>query len=313
MRKAILTAALLLAAAATAGTAAGNAPAMTSRFGSMISNVQLPGRYFDLNQNVGEYAPGASLPLQSCACDIYFSVIEGELTLTLGSETKVYGPGKSGYVPAGLLNQHANKGTTKARVFYTMIQLARGSDTWTFTPGPGASTPAAMPSFSGWATALGLNSTESKVTIVQDISDWDSGFKAPLHVMNHPHVFTVLEGENTVRYQDGAVDVFKSGQQFVMTVGRPGTMENAGTANNRLLMTMVLTSSAPPFSPVAAPAAAVGAPRTGDAGLAAESAPTCRAGPTRASLSAPWASAPPRMGWFGGAPITRGAPPEPGL
>ena len=270
MKKALLAGLLLLIAAAGTVNSATAAASQTSRFTASIANVQLPGRYYDLNQNIGDYPPGAALPLQSCACDIYFTVIEGEMTVTIGGKTDVYAAGKSGSIADGIINQPINKGSAKARVFYTMLKLADGTDVWQFTPASGGTTPSTMPTFSGWSTAFGLRSEVSNVTIVQNITDWDAGFKTPLHVMNQEHVFSVLEGENTFRYRDGGVEKYVSGQKAVMTVGRVGTMENSGTANNRMAISWVLNSSVAPFVPVDAPGA-ISPPNTGDAGLASES------------------------------------------
>jgi len=272
MKKALIVGILLLIAAAGSVSTAAAAASQTSRFTATIANVQLPGRYYDLNQNIGDYAPGAALPLQSCACDIHFSVIEGEITVTIGDKTQVYTAGKSGSIPAGIINQPINKGAAKARVFYTMLKLADGTDVWRFTPAPGGTTPSTMPSFSGWSTVFGLHSDVGNVTLIQNITDWDSGFKTPLHVMNFEHVFSVLEGENTIRYRDGGVDKFVAGQKAVMTMGRPGTMENSGTANNRMAISWVITSSTAPVTPVDT-AGAISPPSTGDAGLASDSGP----------------------------------------
>ncbi|HLF76015.1 MAG TPA: cupin domain-containing protein [Dehalococcoidia bacterium] len=242
---AVLFAATLLPATSSAADAT-----QTTRLSASFPSVQLPGRYYDLNQNIGEFAPGAALPLQSCACEIYFTVIEGEITVTIGTKTEVYSAGKSANIPAGIMNQPVNNGSKQARVFYTMLQLAQGSDTWQFTEAAGAPKPSITPKFVGWSTVLGLYSAEAKVTVIQNITDWDSGFKTPVHVMNHDHVFSVLEGENTFRYRDGAVETYKAGQKAVMTKGRVGTMENSGGANNRMAISWVIASSAPPFSPV---------------------------------------------------------------
>jgi quercetin dioxygenase-like cupin family protein len=276
MIKSLLIGLLLVVAAGSANVALGAAE-QTSLFTSSIPNVQLPGRYYDLNQNFGDYAPGAALPLQACACHIYFTVIEGELTVTIGDKTAVYAAGKSGYVPAGVENQPINQGSANARVFYTMLKLADGTDNWRFTPVAGLAAPSLFPTFSGWSTVLGLHAETGTVTLIQNVTDWDAGFKSPLHVMNHEHVFSVLEGENTIRYQDGGVDKFVAGEKAVMTMGRPGTMENSGTTNNRMAISWVIASSAPPVSPVTS-TGAISPPSTGDAGLASSGETTAVAG-----------------------------------
>ena len=283
MKKALIVGILLLVAAAASVNTAAGAASQTSRFTATIANVQLPGRYYDLNQNIGDYAPGAALPLQSCACDIHFTVIEGEMTVTIGGKTDVYTAGKSGSIPAGIINQPINKGSAKARVFYTMLKLADGTDVWRFTPASGGTTPASMPTFSGWSTVFGLHADVDKATVIQNITDWDAGFRSPVHVMNHEHVFSVLEGENTFRYQDGAVERYVSGQKAVMTMGRPGSMENSGTANNRMAISWVITSSVPPTSPFAS-TGSISPPSTGDAGLASQSGSAFPAGESAALI-----------------------------
>ena len=98
MRKLMLIAALILFGATLSATTASTSAAeagQTTRLTASFAGVQLPGRFYDLNQNIGEFAPGAALPLQSCACDIYFTVIEGELTATIGARTEVYPAGKA--------------------------------------------------------------------------------------------------------------------------------------------------------------------------------------------------------------------------
>jgi len=270
MRKAILATVLLLVAAASAGQATGAEPKATSLFASRFADVQLPQRYFDLSHFILEFAPGAVFPLQSTATavDTYFTVYEGELDITIGGETKAYGVGKSGVIPSGLYRAFSNAGrSVRAKMFVSVITPTGVAPV--FTLAAGVEPPALTPTQSNVAKLSGLYTTADKVTIVQSMADWDPGFKTPLHVMNHIHVLSGLDGENTARYTDGGVEVLKAGQQGVMHVGRPGTMENAGTTNSRWAVTWVLTSSVPPSSLVPAPAPALGAPSTGDAGLAA--------------------------------------------
>jgi len=65
----------------------------------------------------------------------------------------------------------------------------------------------------------------------------------------------------------GGVDRYTAGQQAVMTVGRPGIMENTGATNNRLAITWLVTPGTPNTSPVAG---SISPPSTGDAGLASQ-------------------------------------------
>ncbi len=99
-------------------------------------------------------------------------------------------------------------------------------------------------------------------------------------MMNHPHLYMAIDGENTTRFFDGSVERFTAGQAGVMQVGKPGFMQNSGTTANRLVFTWLQTPGTPLTSPATPPEAAapapapapvantkVSVPRAGDGGL----------------------------------------------
>jgi hypothetical protein len=86
-------------------------------------------------------------------------------------------------------------------------------------------------------------------------------------MMNHPHLYVALGGENTVKYLDGTTARITSGQSGSMTPGKPGIMENTGTTTARMYFAWVLTPGTPNTSPATGAAAAISPPSTGDAGL----------------------------------------------
>jgi quercetin dioxygenase-like cupin family protein len=273
MNRFILAGALsILAASLVVAVASAQTPRIIVRHSSTFTGVQPPGRHADIGITVSEFAPGARNALHHQAATRYFTVIEGELTITIGAETKVYSSGMSGVSPGGILTRFSNeRGTVRAQLFIASL--------WPPQPpgGPPASTlvlveplPELLPRViaRGWLNGIQVPTTG--VNIMQVVQDWEPGARNAPHTMNHPHLFISLEGENTTRYLDGGVERTVAGQQGVMEPGRPGIMENSGTTNNRLLVAWVLTPGIPNTSPVTpTPAAAVSPPSAGDAGLAA--------------------------------------------
>jgi quercetin dioxygenase-like cupin family protein len=273
VKRFILAGALsILAASLVLAVASAQTPTIIVRHSSMFTGVQPPGRHADLGITVSEFAPGARNALHYQTATRYFTVIEGELTITIGTETKVYSSGMSGVSPGGRLTRFSNEhGTVRAQLFIASL--------WPPQPGGGplASAlvlveplPELLPRViaRGWLPQIEVPTTG--VNIQQVVQVWEPGARNAPHTMNHPHLFIALEGENTTRYLDGGVERTVAGQQGVMEPGRPGIMENSGTTNNVLLVAWVLTPGISNTSPVSpAPAPAVSPPSVGDAGLAA--------------------------------------------
>ncbi len=276
MKRSILAVALCILVGSVA-VAAVNAqtPRINLRYSSTFGAVQPPGPHVELAITVSEFDPGARTVLHSNPVTRYFTVIQGELTITIGQETKVYTAGMNGVSPGGIYTRISNeRGTAKAQLFLTSLWLPLPPGPLPpVTIAPGETLPALGPRViaTGRTQVHGL---PGSVSVVQWVQDWDPGARNSPHTMNHPHLFISLEGENTSRYSDGEVMVTRAGQQGVMEPGRPGFMENTGTTNNRLLVAWVLTSGAPNTSPVPTPAAsqAIVPPAAGEAGIVSDAA-----------------------------------------
>ena len=266
MKRLILAAAALLLAVASTGGSGSAAPTNTVTHRATFEGVQPPARYFRLIEGISEFAPGQAGRLNSVAAPRYFSVIQGEVTVTIGSKTEVYTAGQTWSVPSGIYFEPRNDANTTARVFFTVLSLPGVTP----QPVPGSTVPA-NPSRILWTASTSVYVPANRIDLLQIIQEAEPGFKTSTHVMNHPHVYIVMEGENTLRYLDGQVETSAAGEQNVMGMGRPGTMENSGDANSQLAFSWLITPGTPPTSPVTGqPAAAAGAispPSTGDAGL----------------------------------------------
>jgi quercetin dioxygenase-like cupin family protein len=266
MRKALVAVTLLLLAivAAPMGQASGADPIRIPIETKFPVTAASPSQY-DLVQAVVDLAPGATTPAHMHGGSEYVTVIAGQITLLTGGTEKAYGPGQSFVVPASTFFIAANKGSVNAQ-FVASFLLSPGA---TFQINdPRAPAPSLGPRTVSYRTTT--TTLPAKFDFVQQIWDWDPGAKSPTHAMNHPHVMTMIEGENTIRYQDGRVVKVVAGQSAIMAVGQPGTMENSGSGNNRFAITWLSGSSEPLFTPVGPAAGAISPPNTGDGDLLAE-------------------------------------------
>jgi quercetin dioxygenase-like cupin family protein len=208
----------------------------------------------------------------------FYTVTAGELTATVGDKTQAYTAGQSFMVPAGIQSQTRNNKDTIARFMLTSVVPA-GMNT---VPGgvisvPGTASATNPPIMtSGITGGLKAAALPGTIDVLQTIVEYEPGFRTPNHIMNHPHVFTILAGEVTFGYLDGTVERYKAGETAVMTPGRPGYMSNETGAMATWQITWLVTPGTPTTSPVAATSApappTIAPPRAGDAGLAEEGA-----------------------------------------
>lgn len=270
MRKVILAAALFVfAAIASFGAVSGAEPPIRTPVQTtfQVTGFQ-PGTY-DLVQLVVDFPPNASTFMHAHPDGEWVTVLEGHIVKRERTNMTDYGPGQSFYVAPNVLFQLQNIGTAKARVIATLL-VPPGIPQQSNDPNP---PPAVAVSPAVVGSGRTTVTVPAQFTLLQWIMDFDPGANSGLHVMNHAHVFSMLEGENTFRYQDGAVERYTAGQQAVMTVGRPGAMENSGTTLNRFAITWIIAGPGDPFSPVGmtmtpTSTGRLAAPSTGDGGLA---------------------------------------------
>jgi quercetin dioxygenase-like cupin family protein len=258
--------AALVAIVATTASAQ-TPPRIVPGYTSTFNNVQPPARSFDLIQGVSEFLPGESARMNSTsASPRYFTIVEGAITAIIGDKTAVYEAGKNFVVPAGIYFQPRNLGQQRARIFFSVLQPAweRGVQ-----PAPGSAVPE-KPSRILHTVRTSVSVASDSINVQQVTNNWEAGARNAPHVMNHPHLFSILDGELTNRYQDGSELRVAPGQAGVMTVAKPGIMESSGARAAPAFFTWIVSGSSPNTSAVPAPAASapITPPRTGDAGLA---------------------------------------------
>jgi len=277
MQKATVLAMVLVfgAAMAVGTTEAQTPPSQSPLFPTAtFTNVQPPARSFELVQAVVEYAPGSFSAIESVQYDRYFTVMEGELTFTIGEKTSAYSAGKNFSVPTGIMARGSNEGRSVAARVYVSGLVPAWADAGDVSRAP-ESRPSAVAPRTVHSVRLAVRDIPGLINIVQAGSRYSPGYLTPAHIMNHPNGMVHLEGTTAYEYIDGGRESYTPGQGGQMYPHRPGAMANRTTTPTAFLLTWLQTPGTPLTSPLAAPASAAPAtgpitpPRTGDAGLMA--------------------------------------------
>lgn len=245
----ICLALVVLSVAATAGAVQAQVPRQVPLFpAAAFRGVATPARYFYLGQAVIEYGPGAVSPAGSEQAVRFLTIMEGELTFTVGGKTDTYTAGKNLFVPPGVTVRGSNEGrTAAARVFMSSLIPARGEGAIAEAGSRLASRPRIVST-----TRVPVGPLPSVVDVIQVGTRYEPGFVTGLHVMNEMHVLLHLQGTTSYEYFDGFSEAFGPGQAGQMYVGRPGVMANRTSAPAAFLMTWLATPGRPLTSPWAA-------------------------------------------------------------
>lgn len=246
MRVVVISPALIaLLAAVTTGSVQAPAPRQLAIFPSAVfRGVATPARYFYLDMSVVEYALGAVLPAGSERAVRFVTVIEGEVTFTVGGKTETHGAGKGVSVAPGVALAGRNDGRATAQVMVSSLVPA-GSAAAAATAA--SSNPAAPKVL--YTMRMPVGPLPEMIDVIQGGTRYEPGFATGLHVMNETHAILHLEGTTSYEYVDGARESFGPGRDGQMYVGRPGVMANRTAAPSTFLITWLVTPGRPLTSP----------------------------------------------------------------
>jgi quercetin dioxygenase-like cupin family protein len=248
IRKGVISAAcaLLLGALGVQAVQA-QAPRQLPLFPSAVfRGVATPARYFRLDLAVVEYGPGAISSAASEQSTRFFTVIEGELTFTVGGKTETVGVGKNFSVLPGVVAMGSNAGrSTRARVYISSLIPARGEGAIMLA---GAPPSAAVPK-TLYSMRLPVGPLPAVIDVVQAGTKYEPGFVTGTHTMNEVHAILHLDGTTSYEYWDGMREAFAPGQGGQMYVGQPGAMANRTASPAAFLITWLVTPGKPLTSP----------------------------------------------------------------
>lgn len=215
-------------------------------FSSVFRGVATPARYFYLDQAIVDYEPGTFSAAGSEQSTRFFTVMEGELTFTVGGRPDTYGAGKSFSVPAGIVVKGSNEGrTAKARVFVCSIVPSGAAAVMVSGTQDSPSSPVRL-----YSSRHPVGPLPTIIDVVSAGHKYEPGFVTPPHVMNQVNYVLHLEGTTTYEYLDGAVETYGSGQAAPMYMGRPGTMGNRSASASVLIVTNLAIPGTPLVSPL---------------------------------------------------------------
>lgn len=216
-------------------------------FSSVFRGVATPAPYFYLDQAIIDYGPRTLSAAGSEQSIRFFTVMEGELKVTIGGTTDTYGAGKSFSVPAGTIVKGSNESqTVKTRVFVASLVPPSGAGA-VMVPGTRDSYPSPTRLYS---SRHPVGPLPHIIDVVSNGHRYEPGFVTPPHVMNQINYILHLEGTTTYAYLDGAVETYGSGQASPMYMDRPGTMGNTSAAPSVLIVTNLAIPGTPLFSPL---------------------------------------------------------------
>lgn len=276
MRRQSIAAALILTLALILplGAAADDPPAPTTRHQYRLDGLPITGPA-EIFTHVFETQPGSRTPRHTHPGLLLGTVFEGELTMTVGGVEQLYKTGESFTEPPGVVAVAHNRGTTRSRVFGTMV-MPKGVAPSAAEPGEPAPASPAPTTFYVFRTDAVLPAGPYEVA--HTVLDFAPGAQTPPHTHPGQVVGTVLAGEITFT-TGGTTKVYKAGETIVELPGVAGQARNAGSTPATVLAVYLLPKGAPLSNPVAPAPPATGTggtlpgmPNTG-AGGAGQAAP----------------------------------------
>ena len=259
--------ALLLTLGLSAGVATGQPPpGPTTRHQFRTAGLPVTGP-MELAKFINEYTPGAETVAHTHPGLVVGTMIEGENTCTAicGDRARTYRLGETLIERPGEVAVFKNTGTARARVMASIV-LPKGAPL--STPQPGAPPPAVAP------TALYLSRVDAIVPagpyeVAHAVLDFAPGAQTPVHTHPGQTVVTVLEGEQTIRSEGAAEQVYRAGESFFEQANHVVQAVNMTSGQTTVLVTYLLPQGAPLSVPVQA---MPGLPATGQGAMAGRAA-----------------------------------------
>ncbi len=239
-------------------------PRPTQRLVSSFPVSAAPAQY-ELVEQVLDFPPGSSTRLHMHGGQAFVTVLEGHVTRQEGDVETVFGPGQTFIEQAGVFHTASNRGSVRARVFASFL-LSPGQPQTTNHPGSPA--PALLPAAT-YLSRTTLGTQPPEFTLTQAVVDFSPGAYQPPHRHGGPGLVMVIEGEIAFRNDAGEVRR-KPGETFA-DVGAAHDARNVASGSSTTVVTFLIRKGEPQttFLNTAStqPAATIGPPSTGDAGL----------------------------------------------
>ena len=230
----------VLALALSAGVAFGQAtpPGPTTVSSTRFEAASVPGP-IELVQSVADFAPGAAVSPHTHGGQVFITVLEGALTLSVDGSEQTYRAGETFIEEPGHLISVANPTAGNTRLFVSYV-LPKGAPLSTVREG------AAVPAVGPTTVATGrfeIAEPPAQFEVVQVLLDFSSGAWTPPHSHGGPVLVTVLAGEVTER-RPGVERRFGPGQGWTENAGDLHAAGNESAAKASVAATFLLRKGA---------------------------------------------------------------------
>lgn len=193
---------------------------------------------FGVHQLVLDFAPGAWTPLHAHGGVGYVTVIEGEMTVRENDTETTYRPGETWVEHPGMFAEVGNAGEAEARILVTFLlpedalltTVHQTGSTEELPPGP---TTAHRSVFDDVPAPGAFD-------LIQLVLEFDPSAWTPLHTHGGEGFVTVLEGEMTVRSEDGTETTYQPGETWVELPGNFAEVGNHFDAPASIAATFLL-------------------------------------------------------------------------
>lgn len=182
---------------------------------------------FELVQLVVDFPPGTWTPAHTHGGMLLVTVLKGEQTVRdeQGNET-VYKAGESFTETPGEYLEIGNAGTELVTVSAAAL-LPKGEALSTTKEGINTDNAPPGPT-TVYKTQMTVTQPLGEFELVQLVVDFPTGTWTPAHTHGGELLVTVLNGEQTVRDEQGGETIYKAGEAFVETPGEYLEIGNAG-------------------------------------------------------------------------------------
>jgi quercetin dioxygenase-like cupin family protein len=182
---------------------------------------------FELVQLIVDFPPGTWTPLHTHGGMLLVTVLQGEQTVRdeQGQET-LYKAGESFTETPGVYLEIGNAGEEPVTVSAAAL-LPKGANLSTTKEGINTNDAPPGPT-TVYQNRLAVTEPLGEFELVQLIVDFPAGAWTPAHTHGGELLVTVLNGEQTVRDEQGNETIYKAGESFIETPGEYLEIGNAG-------------------------------------------------------------------------------------
>ena len=247
MRNIILswaTTALVLVAAACGGQSSQTSatvqkpPGPTVEYQARWDNLTPPAGFDEIEMMV-DFAPGAWTAVHYHGGPGFVMVVTGQITKRSHGTETVYKAGQTWNEEAGDVHQVGNTGSSPARAI-AVVLLPKGAALTTAVPGsPAPAIPAVIT-----RTVFTDPAGASTIDQIRTVYDFGPGAWTHRNTNSGPALFTVLEGEMTLR-QGGLDKIYKAGESWTEATGQVYEVGNASGVKARVVSNYLVPAGQP--------------------------------------------------------------------